>query len=123
MIRRPPRSTRTDTRLPYTTRFRSGVDRTHVDHALQTHQRARGRRRHPVLAGARLGDHPGLAHLPGEQGLTQHIVDLVGSGVVEVFSLRSEEHTSALQSLMRISYAAFCLKKTHHNTTRPPTHN
>src|SRR3546814_2384469 len=72
MIRRPPRSTRTDTLFPYTTLFRSpGIDP------------ARGR------AIGNIGVHPGRSDPAG----------------------RSEEHTSELQSLMRISYAVFCLKK------------
>jgi hypothetical protein len=54
-----------------------GVDGTHVDHALDAEQRAGGRGRHPVLTGTRLGDHPGLAHLPGQQDLTEDVVDLV----------------------------------------------
>src|SRR3546814_9123705 len=81
MRRRPPRSTRTDTLFPYTTLFRSAV-----------------------VAGHRLG-HEGraLAVLMGD--LLDHVlVDLHAVG-------RSEEHTSELQSLMRISYAVFCLKK------------
>src|SRR3546814_6079407 len=79
MIRRPPRSTRTDTLFPYTTLFRS-------------HRRA---------AGARLAD-PGSHHRR--------------TGMVEPGSAsRSEEHTSELQSLMRISYAVFCLKKKNIN--------
>src|SRR3546814_19632071 len=78
MIRRPPRSTRTDTLFPYTTLFRSGRDRS----AIHAPVGRRGRRRHvPVRL------------LPDD-----------GTG-------RSEEHTSELQSLMRISYAVFCLKK------------
>src|SRR3546814_3679270 len=80
MIRRPPRSTRTDTLFPYTTLFRSGVRP-----AVET--RAGGHRR-------RL-----LGHLRR-------------TGAAEVRDAgRSEEHTSELQSLMRISYAVFCLKK------------
>src|SRR3546814_2301996 len=85
MIRRPPRSTRTDTLFPYTTLFRSARrerapaphwdDRDH-HHRLGGGGRARLPRHHR-------GDHEG----------------------------RSEEHTSELQSLMRISYAVFCLKK------------
>src|SRR3546814_16835899 len=73
MIRRPPRSTRTDTLFPYTTLFRSG------QLACRT------------LCGARGASGEQEA---GQQGCT-----------------RSEEHTSELQSLMRISYAVFCLKK------------
>src|SRR3546814_13448352 len=85
MIRRPPRSTRTDTRLPYTTLFRSHQP----DHPLPR-------------AGRRTGDI--LSALGGRgQGLRH--------GHAEVLVLaRSEEHTSELQSLMRISYAVFCLK-------------
>src|SRR3546814_3615255 len=78
MIRRPPRSTRTDTLFPYTTLFRSGR---------RVHAAAHGR-------GAALG---GQA--------------LLGAHAGEEPALRSEEHTSELQSLMRISYAVFCLKK------------
>src|SRR3546814_4767353 len=90
MIRRPPRSTRTDTLFPYTTLFRSGCRRPSPPPVPQAAARAQNR------AG------------------------------------RSEEHTSELQSLMRISYAVFCLKKkineteykltTHYNndsSTRP----
>src|SRR3546814_7722957 len=85
MIRRPPRSTRTDTRFPYTTLFRSHAPPCGA--ALG----ARLRRLH-------LGLHPLLAlGLPDPRGRQQ--------------SARSEEHTSELQSLMRISYAVFCLKK------------
>src|SRR3546814_4939420 len=81
MIRRPPRSTRTDTLFPYTTLFRSreGIER--LDH-----------------------------------GVEDGLVDPLGIGVAQRRRLalertRSEEHTSELQSLMRISYAVFCLKK------------
>src|SRR3546814_4572131 len=86
MIRRPPRSTRTDTLFPYTTLFRSGPSR--QDRAAGDFQRGTGAR----LRGA------------GGQGLA-------GGGRR---GARSEEHTSELQSLMRISYAVLCLKK---NTT------
>src|SRR3546814_5528860 len=80
MIRRPPRSTRTDTLFPYTTLFRSLVR-----HALQP---------------AGLG-----------QQLAGGAVQQLREGQREQFEDRSEEHTSELQSLMRISYAVFCLKK------------
>src|SRR3546814_8149350 len=91
MIRRPPRSTRPDTLFPYTTLFRSrpavGAARTHL-------RVGPGGAR---LAGARLPLIPGPARgrLSAQQTSTH----------------RSEEHTSELQSLMRISYAVFCLKK------------
>src|SRR3546814_6203431 len=109
MIRRPPRSTRTDTLFPYTTLFRSAeadgladrrlegvdargdliqtlqhVDRHRVGRILRgIVARCRQRRRGRLLPGCRPGS-----------------------------NARSEEHTSELQSLMRISYAGFCLKKT-----------
>src|SRR3546814_2435228 len=90
MIRRPPRSTRTDTLFPYTTLFRS--DR------LQRRHGALHRRVHGLAA---TFDHVGVASLR------------VGCGALRRSSTmrRSEEHTSELQSLMRISYAVFCLKK------------
>src|SRR3546814_10164989 len=96
MIRRPPRSTRTDTLFPYTTLFRS---RTYSSRAFAKVQAMR------KLA---------LLVIDMQQGLFSsppHDAD----GLVS----RSEEHTSELQSLMRISYAVFCLKKKknkrHHN--------
>src|SRR3546814_4825714 len=82
MIRRPPRSTRTDTLFPYTTLFRSAPGR---------HLRGLG-----GLAGA----HRGVVSPRAAAGL-----------------YRSEEHTSELQSLMRISYAVFCLKKKKKDST------
>src|SRR3546814_3989818 len=83
MIRRPPRSTRTDTLFPYTTLFRSAVQPS-----------------------------PSLLHLlrapggerAGASGSHQRVIP-------QQIAVRSEEHTSELQSLMRISYAVFCLKK------------
>src|SRR3546814_9088736 len=75
MIRRPPRSTRTDTLFPYTTLFRS---RSSSDHAFSS-------------------------RMP-----SSHCIEMTP---LRVLPSRSEEHTSELQSLMRISYAVFCLKK------------
>src|SRR3546814_12905870 len=86
MIRRPPRSTRTDTLFPYTTLFRSTT----------------------------------VTDVQDTTGLTLSATDTVAEGGSIVYtatltnaagSPRSEEHTSELQSLMRISYAVFCLKK------------
>src|SRR3546814_8697367 len=93
MIRRPPRSTRTDTLFPYTTLFRS---LRRVDHQ----QRALARRERP-------------RHFIGEVDVAGrvHQVQLIGFAVLRGIFQRSEEHTSELQSLMRISYAVFCLKK------------
>src|SRR3546814_1005361 len=89
MIRRPPRSTRTDTLFPYTTLFRS--------------PRQRGGPRGHGAGRRRPGRHRShrLRHLDAGR-------DLPGDGDPHP---RSEEHTSELQSLMRISYAVFCLKK------------
>src|SRR3546814_20971670 len=89
MIRRPPRATRTDTLFPYTTLVRSGRNPLHRAHrAARTH--ARGRR-------------VGSEDIPRDAEDARH-----GRGTNQS---RSEEHTSELQSLMRISYAVFCLKK------------
>src|SRR3546814_10209248 len=109
MIRRPPRSTRTDTPFPYTTLFRSA--RMARDGCiLLIHARQEGgdgrvdhdRPRDPVLREQRIGriDHD-LAE----------IIRVARVGVQPAGEERSEEHTSELQSLMRISYAVFCLKK------------
>src|SRR3546814_6079579 len=92
MVRRPPRSTRTDTLFPYTTLFRSvGGQR----HALAVQFDLR------VLVGVVCAHQ----HVARGQDLRQ-----VVAGETEQ-QRRSEEHTSELQSLMRISYAVFCLKK------------
>src|SRR3546814_8100254 len=101
MIRRPPISKRTDTLFPYTTLFRSEgaagarglLHRRHRLFRGQSHQGARRR-----LGAA--GDRPDDIH---------HADDLVARAQAD--AARSEEHTSELQSLMRISYAVFCLKK------------
>src|SRR3546814_2411863 len=81
MIRRPPRSTRTDTLFPYTTLFRSTV--------------------------------PASLRLPPNVFVvgTVNIDETTHAFSPKVLDRRSEEHTSELQSLMRISYAVFCLKK------------
>src|SRR3546814_1686037 len=98
MIRRPPGSTRTDTLFPYTTLFRSQL-------FLPPHRRDGARDRDEV--GRRRKQHLAL-----ERIVPKPVV------LIERGGERSEEHTSELQSLMRISYAVFCLKKkkTIHNT-------
>src|SRR3546814_2260855 len=93
MIRRPPRSTRTDTLFPYTTLFRSGV---RVGNGAA--HRCTIRRICPRDAGP--------AH-----GIQRTDLDKTAQFAVWGNQNRSEEHTSELQSLMRISYAVFCLKK------------
>src|SRR3546814_9180117 len=114
MIRRQPRSTRTDTLFPYTTLFRSDRREVHRRPGAVEQQRLHG----AADAGApQLGVH----HDPARRFRVGRRVDI---DVHEPFEMpdhrhlglahRSEEHTSELQSLMRISYAVFCLKK---NTT------
>src|SRR3546814_1117494 len=96
MIRRPPRSTRTDTLFPYTTLFRS-------------RQPPRGLSARPPDRRAAGGSHRHAALGPGRG----HLLDLRRARAAPRPGRRdrSEEHTSELQSLMRISYAVFCLKK------------
>src|SRR3546814_4135875 len=108
MIRRPPRSTRTDTLFPYTTLFRSrrhrlrrtvlrAAEQADVHPPEECRRRLRAAARRNLLRRGRqrrLGQCQGL--LPGDD---------------QCAGRRSEEHTSELQSLMRISYAVFCLKK------------
>src|SRR3546814_2687947 len=100
MIRRPPRSTRTDTLFPYTTLFRS-------PHAQQGRLQPPAEQRRDLRHGR---PRPRHSRQPDRLG-----------------DLRSEEHTSELQSLMRISYAVFCLKKkktqTHHTLTKSQLKN
>src|SRR3546814_10437714 len=98
MIRRPPRSTRTDTLFPYTTLFRS--DPSLSDDRLAVHEEPPRRTRLAAEEAARGVLHP-----------TRHRVELPGPIGVDGELDRSEEHTSELQSLMRNSYAVFCLKK------------
>src|SRR3546814_3875756 len=109
MIRRPPRSTRTDTLFPYTTLFRSAGLQRAPD---------RDRPRHPPAAGqaaaAGHDDRRGRRARPAEHRLAVRTADLA-RGTARHQPARSEEHTSELQSLMRISYAVFCLKKKKKN--------
>src|SRR3546814_5213787 len=102
MIRRPPRSTRTDTLFPYTTLFRSlAVPLTKIANDIRL-----------LGSGPRSGlgeldlpaNEPGSSIMPGKVNPTQ-------CEMLTMVAARSEEHTSELQSLMRISYAVFCLKK------------
>src|SRR3546814_10519029 len=116
MIRLPPRSTRTDTLFPYTTLFRSGAH--HQSPGLRRLP-ARTELRSPGVQG-RLRRQRAAGHCSIQEGRLRRSRLRVGVGeVVERASRcallgrgpRSEEHTSELQSLMRISYAVFCLKK------------
>src|SRR3546814_9513150 len=137
MIRRPPRSTRTYTLFPYTTLFRSRTRQIDQMHARQQRADAAGDEDAADAEGGfgdlfehrggrAFDDHVGMfgefgerhdrgragkpCHLPGRPGAVP------GRHGDEDETLRSEEHTSELQSLMRISYAVFCLKKKHTTT-------
>src|SRR3546814_2823023 len=100
MIRRPPRSTRTDTLFPYTT-----LSRSHRHHPPQQGVERR-RHREPRRVGQPHGSQCPVG-LALDHGLGRQRP-----------ALRSEEHTSELQSLMRISYAVFCLKKKRSGNTQ-----
>src|SRR3546814_2507016 len=111
MIRRPPRSTRTDTLFPYTTLFRSHVSAHPADGRAGALRAARLRRPARSIAPWPLASAPWP---PGPQRLARADHAPVPT------AHRSEEHTSELQSLMRISYAVFCLKKTINKKTTSP---
>src|SRR3546814_3573768 len=112
MIRRPPRSTRTDTLFPYTTLFRSSNLRATICSARLpdswTQRRPQKEQFHEDDRHLARGDEQARGALRGSRSLwaPAHRHD------------RSEEHTSELQSLMRISYAVFCLKKKKRTTKR-----
>src|SRR3546814_8350565 len=107
MIRRPPRSTRTDTLFPYTTLVRSGPDVKIRGSASSIFERYCQLARDANASGDRVAAENYLQH-------AEHYYRIM-------LAQRSEEHTSELQSLMRISYAVFCLKKkkkiNRHSTT------
>src|SRR3546814_5297335 len=98
MLRRPPRSTRTDTLFPYTTLFRS-----HASAISSASAAERGATPTPIVVSA-----------PTVRPTPTPLPDYCDPAYPD-FCIRSEEHTSELQSLMRISYAVFCLKKKHKN--------
>src|SRR3546814_10687574 len=98
MIRRPPRSTRTDTLFPYTTLFRS-IAFQDLDEI------------HPHLTGDVREYLVSVLQAYSECRIWQCLCDCSVDLDRSLFCHRSEEHTSELQSLMRISYAVFCLKK------------
>src|SRR3546814_7606458 len=117
MIRRPPRSTRTDTLFPYTPLFRSVVGPgRHVE-------------QHVPFGGV------GVSLFDQRLDQRDHLRDVIGRARLDIGrqaaerGARSEEHTSELQSLMRISYAVFCLKKkittnnTQNKDTKSKIHN
>src|SRR3546814_2610776 len=122
MIRRPPRSTRTDTLFPYPTLFLSAIA---IDSKfpLESYEALRnaGNEEAQVAAARRAFITDVRRHV---QDIAQRYIvpgETAESALLFLPSERSEEHTSELQSLMRISYAVFCLKKKkyyHYNTYR-----
>src|SRR3546814_1090087 len=115
MIRRPPRSTRTDTLFPYTTLFRSLDVLDIAQHRFLAEiflGQIVGRQRRGVIG--RQGDEVVEDAGPLRRIALKAADTIVGFGA-QRGAVRSEEHTSELQSLMRISYAVFCLKKNKQN--------
>src|SRR3546814_5720389 len=124
MIRPPPRSTRTDTLFPYTTLFRSGDQQEEIlDEVLRVFEAPElallfgpGSRAEVPLAGL-VESVAGPQVIAGQvdrlllEESTVWLIDYKSQRPAPTESARSEEHTSELQSLMRISYAVFCLKK------------
>src|SRR3546814_1006844 len=110
MIRRPPRSTLTDTLFPYTTLFRS-PDIPPGVHVNQRHNAKRQNTNRSALLRRSRRNPRELRFCPLHQLLDQQGRQSNPAAT----SPRSEEHTSELQSLMRISYAVFCLKKKNNN--------
>src|SRR3546814_2006166 len=113
MIRLPPRSTRTSTLFPHTTLFRS------PSHPSDRHRPAAGTGHRRKDWGKWKGFH---ARLPSGNGGGMQDRRGERATVVPQRVSRSEEHTSELQSLMRISYAVFCLIKTHRIYTHTIEH-
>src|SRR3546814_1043906 len=108
MIRRPPRSTRTDTLFPYTTLFRSEeILQEEVGGVLFRHLLDVGTGRERLFIAGQ------------NRAVLRRIGVIGGEGFAQI---RSEEHTSELQSLMRISYAVFCLKKKKTQNTKHYTY-
>src|SRR3546814_2052885 len=118
MYRHPPMSTRPDTACPYPTLFRPG--RQHVDRQAEVAER---RDIGGVLGGE--ASEIGIGAVLGAQAPDRRwggrAAKRVGEGEGAAHHPRSEEHTSELQSLMRISYAVFCLKKKHNKTCKEHT--
>src|SRR3546814_6828865 len=120
MIRRPPRATRTDTLFPYTTLFlsrsgdgrQSARQRAELGITARRHVYPRRSGRPPVQPPPLFHDQP-VAFGPRRSAGDERIgAQTLAEASPVTAGRRSEEHTSELQSLMRISYAVFCLKKT-----------
>src|SRR3546814_8339169 len=114
MIRRPPRSTRTDTLVPYTTLFRSSRTQGCPRRALCRAQESE------IAPPADGQTHQVAAAMPTGKGKPMRN-SIIAATLAAIAAPRSEEHTSELQSLMRISYAVFCLKNKKYRTYRNNT--
>src|SRR3546814_10250034 len=115
MKRRPPRSTRTATLFPYTTLFRSAWLRiVRGSEHLRLYEFNTNTAKHYFCGTCGIYTHHRRRSDPEQYGYNVGCLEGINP-----FAIRSEEHTSELQSLMRISYAVFCLKKktNTHNTT------
>src|SRR3546814_5235852 len=110
MIRRPPRSTRTDTLFPYTALFRSIAFLRDFDLGFRIRRLRLVARRLSEIEEA----HEETLITPFREALYESLSAYLDRKRTD---FRSEEHTSELQSLLRISYAVLCLKKKHHNKT------
>src|SRR3546814_9922894 len=134
MIRRPPRSTRTDTLFPYTTLFRS-QDKNDAEQLSLIEEQLRMARKvdgedSGSFAHTLAGASARIASMPGQQSRALELARASAELATRIYpephyyqtgpfcNLRSEEHTSELQSLMRISYAVFCVKKKKKNHIR-----
>src|SRR3546814_2788734 len=111
MLRRPPRSTRTDTLFPYTTLFRS--------HDCENRSAKGGSASSCTAPTAAPSAMPARRIPNGDRNFSANREFLPSRRIFRAEIIRSEEHTSELQSLMRISYAVFCLKKKTTHTTIP----
>src|SRR3546814_5312790 len=111
MVRRPPRSPRTDTLFPYTTLFRSGYSAHPVRDGRDALAKARDVAPDLIIKDIQ------LPHVSGLDLIRQMKTDPALRPVPIVAVTRTEEHTSEVPSRMRISYAVFCLKKKRKNST------
>src|SRR3546814_4553374 len=123
MLRRPPRATRTDTLFPYTTLFRSRGFGGNAESCagLQSISKMFEEKTMSITAERKTEVITDNARAKGDTGSPEVQVAILTDRINTLTAHRSEEHTSELQSLMRISYAVFCLKQnnyfhTHNNS-------
>src|SRR3546814_2107000 len=117
MIRRPPRSTRTDTLFPYTTLFRSPRSGARIEFRVERIPANEGEVTMTMTPAQEALSDDAKAAGAAWFGMMSHVGR--SSLIFHMVESRSEEHTSELQSLMRISYAVFCLKKKTEDKSQP----